>query len=422
MSDTQDIIITKGSIRSWSVGVLQAQLDTLNKRAVKCNCQPMRLIVGDTFLKVVSEDLFGNPRKVSFTNVEVHGTIPRIQGWYLRATITPATDTHNLVKSAGEQEPLDSKYRTISMQCDHCGYKRRRNDVFVIRHVDTREEKVIGRNCLADFCRTRDIQAMITYASFINVLSGSLDEDYGSDYYWGSSNIRTESLEYFLETTSIMIRRFGWVSRKASDQLFVASTASDVIWWLWTQDVNNQKKEFAAKHNLFIEDHDKKLAADALAWIKTVDLANEKSDYLYNLSVAVAKGFAAYETAGLLASLIPAYLRHMEQEVKRATLRKRAALREYVGEVGKRMRGLKLTVLGATCHDSNWGVSTFVRFSDENENVLVWRASGDVTPDYAIGKTYIVDATPKSHEDHATYGKQTFLTRVTLKKELTASA
>lgn len=411
--------IASSTLQTWAIPVLCERIGKLNRRAAKCRCEPLVLRVLRSYDKVVGKDALGSDRIVNLSDVEIEGVAPRINGWMLVAKITPAESTDgNFVKTVPSLKgDLNPKYRTIEMKCDHCQSVRRRRDVFVIRN-ESGDEKVIGRNCLADFIRTADFEAMIAWADFIDKCDGI-----GTDTDWegmgGGRHRPTSPILYWLETTSICMRRLGWLSRgnaRETDREGSA-TADTVIYLHWVPD-SGSKATYCRENNLYATDHDKALATKALEWVR--GLPETMEGYLYNLKLACGRDYVDDETAGLVSSLIQAYQREMEDEVKRTQSHKAAAQREYVGEIKQRLRNIKLTVLGANSFEGDWGVRTLIRFGDENENILIWWATGDRTEEFEQGRTYTVDATVKKHDDHATYGKQTVVNRVTIKSEKAA--
>jgi len=95
---------------------------------------------------------------------------------------------------------------------------------------------------------------------------------------------------------------------------------------------------------------------------------------------------------------------------------------EYIGEVGKRLKGLKLTITFETefCyHKGSWDerVSFFYTMVDEQGNIFTWKASspiGIVIDDkwnhLGKGDTVVLDGTVKEHKEYKG-DKQTVLTR-----------
>jgi len=410
--------IASGTLQTWAIPVLQERVDKLNRRAAKCKCEPLALRVLRSYDRVIGKDALGSDRVVNLSDVEIEGTAPRINGWVLVAKLTP-TEGGNFVKAVpGLEGDLDPKYRTIEMRCDHCRSKRRRNDVFVIRN-ESGVEKVIGRNCLADFIRTADFEAMIAWADFIDKCDINADSDW--EGMGGGRVTPTSPILYWLETISICVRKLGWLSRSAAFESGRegSATADTVVYLHWAPDPYGKKREFCQKNDLYATDHDKALAVKALEWVRS--LTDTTGDYLYNLKLACGRDYVDRESAGLVSSLIQAYQRAIEEEIKRMQLRKAAVNRGWVGEVKQRLRNIRLTVLGTNSFDGEWGVRTLIRFADENENVLIWWASGDRTEEFEQGATYVVDATVKKHDDHETYGKQTVVNRVTVKQSVKAA-
>ena len=164
-----------------AVARLRDKVDRLNNRAARLGLEPLTITVGPA-VPVKRESPCGVDYTVWFCDTEVSGVAPRINGWEIVARIE-FTDSGNLVHVAPHIESVDNKYRTIGNECHHCNTKRRRNDLVVIRHSDGRE-KVVGRNCLADFIRTDDAEGLLLYAAYSAELSVS-DCDEDEDYRGG---------------------------------------------------------------------------------------------------------------------------------------------------------------------------------------------------------------------------------------------
>lgn len=401
--------LTTGTLQTWAIPVLESEIEKLNKRAARCNCPIITMRVVREFKQVVGKNAIGDDIVHLMAEVEISGDAPRINGWTLVAKLTPLGEG-NLVQSA-EGVELDEKYRTIEMKCDHCNTNRRRKDVFVIRN-EVGEEKVIGRNCLADFLRTNRFEGMIYWADAVGSFVGGFDE---FERRHGERREQGTPVESWLRTASVVIRKLGWLGRGAAREQGKEGTASaDTVAYLeWEPDFPaGTKDKFCRRHDLYITDFDREQVTKALAWIA----ANEETGaYHHNLRLACAADRVTSQTAGLVTSLIIAYQKAMELEVKKAEYRKKAADKQWVGEIKKRMRGIELKVLATRSYDSDWGVTTLVRFADADENSIIWWASGDRSEEFEVGETYKVDATVKKHDEHETYGKQTVVNRVTVK-------
>jgi hypothetical protein len=148
----------------------------------------------------------------------------------------------------------------------------------------------------------------------------------------------------------------------------------------------------------------------ALTWIK--DVNDSGNDYLYNLKVISAQEEVSSKRFGFLASLIPAYQRHLGFEAEKKRKLESQKDSEFVGEEKKRMIFEDLEVVFIKLIDTAYGTSTMIKFIDPDGNNLVWFGSGSIT-EYNVGEKYTVKATVKKHD---TYNgiNQTVINRVKL--------
>lgn len=385
---------------------LVAEVEKLNKRAARLKLEPMRLEVVNRYEVDATDHRTKLDYKLPMLTVELSGECPKLAGWELIARITP-TEAGNLAKSVPGKE-CPAEFRSVSTErCDHCNTARRRNDVFVVFNEDKNEYKVVGRNCIADFLGHTNPDALLNSAE--NLWSGEEIMEAAGDEGWGFGfgGIYHVPIEKFLGTTSLWVRRFGWVPR--SKAIWEGSATADEV-WIFLTDPKAKNYKFVEKNSLYVEDSDKEIAEKALAWAREIP-ADTKSDYLYNLKIACSLETVTWKTVGLTASAIAAYKRHVErEEMKRRE--KKDKRRGHVGSLKERRGFPDLTVIAMKHIDGNYGVKTLVKFENEAGDILVWWASGDVSDDWEIGDTYDVTGTVKKHEDHETYGKSTVFNRV----------
>jgi hypothetical protein len=415
--------IATGTLTGGGLWVLREKLEKLNKRAVRLGLEPMTLTVVKTETKrrVMPSGL---KKTVCISHVEIDGQPPRINGWGVVGRVE-FTEAGNLVHVAPHAGEFDSKYRTVDNVCEHCNTQRRRNDVVVIRHSDGRELQV-GRNCLADYIRSDDAEALICYADFLGNIErtvGELEDDYRE-----SHGKPSESLVTVVRAASICIRKLGWTSGREAYEDHTgrkSATKNDVSNLLIPPPAGSRAfadwEKWIEECELTVCDYDKELAAKALHWAESLEPGD--SDYLANLKVLAQLERIGFDKLGYAVSIIPAYNRACERETERRD-RMEAAARKgdkvFVGEPKKRMKGIRVTCKGLKSFEGNYGVTTLVRFehrvSPTEYAILVWFASGDKTEDFEVDADYTVDATCKDHNDHEKYGKQTRVNRVTVKK------
>lgn len=398
-----------------AIARLQDKVKRLNRRAIRLGQPEMVVKVGEPE-PVKRRTPAGLDYTVWVADVTVEGCAPRINGWEVVARIE-FTDAGNLVHYVPGITDIDHRYRAIGNECEHCNTIRRRNDIIVIRHSDGRE-LCVGRNCLADFVRTDDTESLMAYASIRDDLQvHDCDED--SDYRGGRVK-PMESVETILRAASICIRKLGWRSASADYDDGLGCTKDDVLALLYPPIGTQGRKDWEKwikDNDLHVSDYDRERATNVLEWLRSVEPGN--SNYLENLKVLAQLDHVGYDKFGYLVSAIIAYEKHCEHEVACKERDKKKGQKVYWGSPKKRERNVRATCKGIHSFDGHYGVTTIVRFehriNDAEYAVLVWFASGDRTEEFDLDEEYTFDATCKDHNDHETYGKQTRITRVTVK-------
>lgn len=378
-------------IPAVNLPALEAAIADLNKRAAKLRMPPVVMIRVGTELVPTRNDLgFDFEREIALISIE--GEAPKFDGWGLVAAIERLESGENLVRCVpGLECPVE--YRNTNSRCDHCNTVRYRREVFVLKHDDGRYCQV-GRQCIADFLgRTspHQIAECMECLWDIDQLASEAEHEFWGD---GGGRVRAFNTIEFLTTAAICIRKIGWISAKTADIEMRASTRG-IVMTLLTGKPRSEYADLVESHGLIAEARDKELAEKALEW--GCQLPTTGDGYLYNLGVACRLGHVRHDTAGLMASLIPAYQRHLDE--LNESKREAHIVRQYVGTVGQRQGFEQLTVKAMRSFEGAYGVRTLVRFEDSGRNILTWWASGD--PDWlAEGDTLDVTGTVKAHEEY----------------------
>lgn len=386
---------------------LKEKVAALQKRARKLGLPEIGLVIDGEML-VTHKDPLGFETKELHYTCHIIGESPRISGWRLLGVVQPQPTGENLLRMIpGCECPL--QYRSTTMICDHCQTTRRRSLVCILEHEDGRTQQV-GRNCLKDFLGHSSPESLLRSAQVLWKIDSVVSEA-GEDG-WGGMGGGTYGLpaETFLATVSLMIRRFGWVSRSQAKD-YQQSTA-DLAWNVQSNRNNPSMTSFIKECSLYAKADDVELARKTLEWAKDLDL-EVKSDYLYNLGVvartAVVTGIVDYKNCGVLASAITAYQRDNE--------RKTAGTGTHVGTVNKREVFRQVTVNSVRAYEGSYGMKYLVNMTDANGNHLIWFAS--VEPDsagLALDKTVDIKATVKRHSVYMNT-PQTELQRVVVVEE-----
>lgn len=337
----------------------------------------------------------------------VTGSLPRVEGWAMAATIQHEDGGNILRAVPGVEEPLPQVYRTATTFCEHCKTDRRRNDTYVLSS-ETGEWKQVGRNCLADFIRSTNAGAWADMAEML----ASLDAEVSACEDWDESG-GGHGTFYFravelLTQVACCVRSDGWCSRtEAKNSFGKQSTADQALCFFDSKFVAKLSEK--DRQNYTPTNDDAKRATDAIAWAQ--DLPTDiTSDYLWNIRVISHRENLTFRDAGLAASIITAYMRHLEREQAKKYERENT-LDEYFGTVGERAV-YTLTVAAIREIDGNYGLTTLYRFRDADGRTATWFASGQ-GGGFEIGQTITVKATVKGHSLYNGL-KQTALTRVAI--------
>jgi hypothetical protein len=286
------------------------------------------------------------------------------------------------------------------MDCDHCGHKRKRSKVYVLKN-EFGEYKQVGSTCVADFLGHTHPETLLGRAeymiSFDSLVSEAQDEGWG-----GSGGPICVSIDHFVAATSVIIRKLGWLPRSQAGDMEQAT--ADCAWMICTQN-DRHVQEFVRKAELHTEQEDLDLARAAVKWASEIDPENAPSTYLHDLGVACRQSYVTWKLAGYTASVIQAYKRHLEQELKR----KQSAKSEHIGVIDERMT-CELTIIGEKPLEPNqYGPRTMVTFVDTSGNIVKW-FTGKCPKWVNVGEKVTLAFTVKKHDEFQGQ-KQTIINR-----------
>lgn len=386
-------------ILSHRVAEARVQLEKLVKKAHKYGNPEINFSFGPEYItercdaqgrkfKVAVRDLTIVDGKVKYGN---HEFVAKID---LHTASVPLVD-------AVPGSFVPEKFRTTDAHCDHCNKIRSRNEVFVVRDLDTDTYLQIGRSCLKDYMGIDPAAASWKF-SWIKE-SRELSEEFGfGGFSW------SETIHGILTATSAAIRLYGWLPKSHPDvQNNLASSTASRVSVLWTYKPNEDERKEIAKLNDAISESDRELASATIDYVRNE--MNGNSEYAWNLKALFAED-VLYDRkrVGIVVSAISAYQRHLGTLVKVATKRETDLKSEFVGNVGDRLRDLNLTVTAAKSIASAYGDCILYKFVDELGNIFSWFASGSANLN--IGDSYKITGTVKGHKEFNGI-KETNLTR-----------
>lgn len=389
-------------------------LAKFNRKATKLGCEPIRVeivnenVAVERVFMTVDEDHAESTRIVEVLANEVRlvGTAPKLADWSLVARVEGIENEILIHHVPGFEGTVDARFRDLGAEvCEHCNLTRKRNDTFIVEHVDGTQTQV-GRNCLRDFTGHSPERELLV-AKWLFSVRSMMEESERS--FWGKIEHYINVPEA-LALASYYVSKYGYVSKSKAEAENNYPTALRVAdhWQRSTSDSAREEKKYAID-GIKDDPMHKQRADEVVQWVRNV-LANKPNlnDYERNLVVLFKVTAVSPFHLGLCVSAMAAYLRWQEREVEK---RERKICNEWVGKVGERLRGLTVTVETMRMLETAWGASTLIKFRDDAGHVFTWFASGDREREYKIGEKTIITGSVKAHNEYKG-AKETLLTRV----------
>jgi len=274
----------------------------------------------------------------------------------------------------------------------------------------TESFKVVGSSCLSSFTGTQTAENVAAYFEILAQISTLSDSD---DEGMGGGRADHFGVDHFLGFVAADIRVSGWLSRKAARNLNRDGAATADQAWLTMEAVAQGKgilPELKPTHA------DTERAQKAIEYIQVhIDSELDKgevNDYLHNIQVITRMSALAWKASGIAASIIPTAERLMGQEVERRKFTNLKETSKFFGTVGEKAT-FQASILSLKELESQWGLTTLVKFVTTEGNVGVWFASGSVSDEWDTDEVVILRGTVKKHEDRQGL-KQTNLTRMSM--------
>ena len=387
-----------------NVAEFKRRFGLLTARAVKLGAPVPVFALGDLSEEVTTRR--GKKVRIEYRDITVTGEAPKFAGWSLVARVD--FDHSEPLFAAAPGETVPESYRGTDATCDHCKKVRARKNVFILRN-EAGDTIKVGRNCIKDFLGHNSPENVLRTMTWLRDLASMLDEA-GDEDRWGSfggAYVPTWPVVTVLEFASACIRRSGWCSGGAAwaseDK---TSTKGEVLYFM--DPPNPRPRGFVP---LIPDETDEANAKAAIEYAATL---KGRNDYEFKLGVIARDEWAGWKDIGILVSLIPAWMRHVEREIEYKKKRAAEPVSNHFGEIKKR-EVFTLTVESVRYLESDWGVTVLYMFRDLDGNVAKWFASREHFSDMGEhdaphGLTYRVKATVKAHGDWKGR-KETVLTR-----------
>lgn len=416
---------------------LEARIEKLNKRAKRLGVDP--IVVTKTFDHVkarvcvltvngeINSRVWMTPEKLAeaiaakkwphsdtgermaWWKIEVEGSAPTLTDWEFVAVLEPmptddGTSLNMMRCLPGASCPPE--YRDVIGRCDHCKMHRKRNETFVVRHKDG-SHKCVGRQCVKDFLNYhKDPHTLAEWATSLAEL-GSLCESASDEEWMGGGSYVPDSwdLKVFLTWTASRIEKAGWLSKGKAYEMDRLGDATAVVVLnfftpppaLCSEEAKREWREYKEAHTP--NDKNAEDAENAIEWARAISETEIASNnYLANVNLVARTNMATRKSAGIAASILPAYYKNVEREIALAQKAEKPESK-HIGTVGERVKMMKVTCEKLSGFEGAYGFSTIHKMVDENGSDMTWFASGDGS-EMKEGETYHVALTIKKHDEY----------------------
>jgi hypothetical protein len=395
LTDSQDAKAFSWALSPAEYALTVAKIAKINARATKKGFTGRIDVIAER-REITGRDETGFTVTRIVYDTRITGDAPSYDGWTFIATLDWDEHAGLVVRTAPGVESV-TRDGLVEGHCDHCKVKRYRKATFLVRNVETGEERQIGRQCIKDFLGWKATPAFI-----------SEDGVRGEIEAWGFGGGAREdayTVDTILGVAWAATMAFGFVPASSWDRTPTAEVVRTVLApVLHTQRDRDDHRDLLDRLAEYATDAVVK-AADVREFVASDDF-NGGSEYVTNLKAIAGAEYASFRNIGVLASAPQAWARHQE----RTLVRKVESGPESVhfGQVKERLTFTGV-VEAIRWIDGDYGVTTLYTLRAEDGRVAKWFASRDALGQIE-GVTVTVKATVKGHGEY-NGRKETTLTR-----------
>ena len=365
--------LTVVNIPEANLPSLELTLVRLNKKAAKAGMPDIKL----TELGTTTEK-DGKGSVTVFRQIAIEAETIIHGDWKVAARIDHNDDpsgAKNLVYNA-PGEPCPREYYHAGANCDHCGWTRKRRDTFILVNEKTDEYKQIGRTCVQEFTGGLNPNAVIKQ---LERLGNFIEQANEASKNVPLADRRKIDLTIFLAYVNMSMRELGWTSMKE------AREHGDTTVSTRDQALHAMFSEYSDQPTQDDFDH----AEAAMDWVKTLD--PDRDEFTHNIHTLCTDGYGDYKAAGIAASIVWMYDKHLAREAKKAL----PSSSEYLGEIGKHITG-EVTVTGNDVRDGTYGTYNLVTMKSNDGATIVTMGRFDPGK---VGTRFKLKAKVKDHTE-----------------------
>jgi hypothetical protein len=369
----------KVTVPADSLSLVADSVAKVNKKLAKVGSPSITAHSGEVKL----ESRHG--RYVEVVEITISGPSIVLNGWKFVAIVTPLVTDSGEVMGFATTVPGESIKRDLvsgnPFACEHCNQNRRRNTTFIVRNSDG-TEKQVGSACMGDFLNNSATVGASAVTAAISALGRLTSE---CESFGNTRAVYSDSLVNILALTVAVIKARGWVPRKDKDiKLPTANIVRDCLNNITGAPLTHSEiADFWSNADF---EKARAIISDLGVHFDSLEENGSGNDYERNLMAIFQVGAANSRTLGLACSMVNYHTRVMTP--KGASNAKPS---DYVGDVGARVKGLAVKVLGV--HFT--GEMSIVNLVDNDSNLITW-FTGNVPVE--AGRAYKMTATVRRHD------------------------
>ena len=356
----------------------------------------------DFVFSVVGEEMRENNKGYynKFIIIDVEGTA-KVDGWEFIASM----DVHengNVIRRCNNDAEIPQHFWHSENMCDHCHTKRQRNNLYIIRNIETGEFKQVGATCLASYTHGLDMEVVVAWLDGIEKL-----EEYNGVAYSGGKSYY--SIESVLSYAHIIISKMGYLKNDYDSPLTTKSLVCDMIMPNIFATTFEKRvailNEHIAMHGydtqFSVSDFLQDVSADVQNIIDYYLSCESNSEFIHNVQTILKEDYVDYKSLGFVCYLPQGYAKHMDTVAKINRQK-----HEHYGEIGKRYKNVAIkSVFCAAAFDTEFGVKRIWNITIEDGTVITWKTTKFIADGFAA-----IDFTVKAHGEYKGK-KQTEVTR-----------
>jgi hypothetical protein len=379
------------TIRANDLQLVRSRVEDLNKKAKKAGIPPAILKEGLVFASH-NNDIPCMMQQITLEYYQIK------LGKFQFVGRIEHNKMGNLIFEAPNMK-LPQKYYNAVSHCDHCGTDRNRNNTFIFRDEEG-EYKQVGSTCLQLFFGINPEKALYILSE-IKSFTDECKEGFGGQNLSEDSGFDIVELLGLILT---IIDQFGYVSKKESEKsisdfsYYIPSTSTRLKYVFNPGNNEDDRKMAIMIWNEYAEN--KKIyssrACELLLWGQKY-FETPNNSYEHNMLTICNNDTIALRFAGYLASLVPSKRRFEQQKSN-----------NFIANIGDKIT-TTVTIKSITAYAGNYGISYYIKFTDEAGNNLAWNASNLKTEIKEGYKIKLQGTVKNNKEDKG--NKTTILTR-----------